>query len=190
MALMFERYDEAARRALFFARYEASQLGSKSIEPEHLLLGVLRQPSPLVHEILAAADVTTAGLRTELEAATAFHEKLSTAIEIPFSPACKRVLEFCSQEAESLGHRHIGVNHLLLGILREETSAAAHLLHQHGIRLAAVRDRVTAGPPKKTTLRQSVEVPGGGRSVDADELKRRIKAVRDALDDLERFLLS
>jgi len=187
---MFERYDEAARRALFFARYEASQLGSTSIEPEHLLLGVLRQPSPVVHEILAAADVTTAALRTELEAATAFHEKLSTAIEIPFSPACKQVLQFCTQEADGLGHRHIGVDDLLLGILREETSAAAQLLHQHGIRLAAVRDRVTAGPPEKTTRRRSVEVPGAGRNVDADELRRRIKAMRDALDDLEKFLLS
>jgi len=54
---MFERYDEAARRALFFARYEASQLGSISIEPEHILLGLLRENKSVVSGIFAAAGL-------------------------------------------------------------------------------------------------------------------------------------
>ena len=182
---MFERYDERARRTLFFSRYEASQLGSVAIEPEHVLLGILRKDSGAA-SILTDAGVQIDGLRTELEAATPFKEKLATSVEIPFSPACKHVLQYAAEEADALGHRHIGSEHLLLGILREGKSAAAQLLDSRGMSLAAVRDRLAAGP---AAVGRSVEVPGVDHPVEAEELKRRIKAVRDALDDLERFLL-
>jgi ATP-dependent Clp protease ATP-binding subunit ClpC len=65
---MFERYTEQARRVLFFARYEASQLGSISIETEHLLLGLLREESSLAGSVLRENGFELAGLRNEISA--------------------------------------------------------------------------------------------------------------------------
>ena len=139
---MFERYTERARRVLFFARYEASQLGSVSIETEHLLLGLLREGKGLAGRIFSRAHVSFDRIRREIEERTVFHEKISTAVEIPFSREAKRALECAAEEADRLLHNYIGTEHLLLGILREERSVAASILMEKGMRLNAVRDDV------------------------------------------------
>jgi ATP-dependent Clp protease ATP-binding subunit ClpC len=137
---MFERYTEAARRALFFSRYEASQLGSISIEPEHLLLGLVRDGDALSSLTPEATPLTR--IRTELERRVGSHEKVSTSVEIPFSTATKDVLVGAAREADALAHAHIGIEHLLLGLLREEKSGAAAVLAAHGVRLDDVRGKV------------------------------------------------
>ena len=139
---MFERYTERARRVLFFARYEASQLGSSSIETEHLLLGLTREGKGLVGRILARAHVSPENIRREVEGRTLFREKVSTSVEIPFSSETKRVLGFAAEEADRLRHNHIGTEHLLLGILREERSVAASALMDKGMRLQTVREDI------------------------------------------------
>ena len=93
---MFERYSERARRVLFFARYEASQLGSISIETEHLLLGLLREGKGVTGRIFGRAHLSFDRIRREIEERTAFHEKISTSVEMPFSREAKRVLGFAS----------------------------------------------------------------------------------------------
>ena len=117
---MFERYTERARRVLFFARYEASQLGSISIETEHLLLGLIREGKGLTSRIFARSHLSLENIRKEIEGRTVFREKVSTSVEIPFSAETKRVLQFAAEEADRLLHNYIGTEHLLLGILREE----------------------------------------------------------------------
>jgi len=82
---MFERYTERARRVLFFARYEASQLGSISIETEHLLLGLIREGKGLTSRIFARSHLSLENIRKEIEGRTVFREKVSTSVEIPFS---------------------------------------------------------------------------------------------------------
>ena len=62
---MFERYTEKARRVIFFARYEASQFGSPYIETEHLLLGLLREPTP-VARLLERYGLRLEDLRNQL----------------------------------------------------------------------------------------------------------------------------
>ena len=89
---MFERYTERARRVLFFARYEASQLGSISIETEHLLLGLIREGKGLTSRIFARSHLSLENIRKEIEGRTVFREKVSTSVEIPFSAETKRVL--------------------------------------------------------------------------------------------------
>ena len=89
---MFERYTERARRVLFFARYEASQLGSISIETEHLLLGLIREGKGLTSRIFARSHLSLESIRKEIEGRTVFREKVSTSVEIPFSAETKRVL--------------------------------------------------------------------------------------------------
>ncbi len=80
---MFERYTERARRVLFFARYEASQLGSISIETEHLLLGLIREGKGLTSRIFARSHLSLENIRKEIEGRTVFREKVSTSVEIP-----------------------------------------------------------------------------------------------------------
>ena len=147
---MFERYTERARRVLFFARYEASQLGSISIETEHLLLGLIREGKGLTSRIFARSHLSIENIRKEIEGRTVFREKVSTSVEIPFSAETKRVLQFAAEEADRLLHNYIGTEHLLLGILREERSVASTVLSEKGMRLKSVREDIVQLLNEKT----------------------------------------
>jgi ATP-dependent Clp protease ATP-binding subunit ClpC len=146
---MFERYTEKARRVIFFARYEASQFGSPYIETEHLLLGLLREDKALTNRFLRS-HASVESIRKQIEAHTTIREKVSTSVDLPLSNECKRVLAYAAEEAERLGHKHIGTEHLLLGLLREEKCFAAEILQERGLKLAQIRDelaRVTQEKP-------------------------------------------
>jgi uncharacterized protein (TIGR03435 family) len=156
---MFERYTERARRVLFFARYEASQLGSISIETEHLLLGLIREGKGLTSRIFSKAGISLQDVKKDVEGRTVFQQKVSTAIEIPFSTETKRVLQFAADEADRLLHNYIGTEHLLLALLREERSVAAQILTGRGLRLDAVRQQIA-------DLTSARAAAGGGPSTD------------------------
>jgi ATP-dependent Clp protease ATP-binding subunit ClpC len=156
---MFERYTERARRVLFFARYEATQLGSTQIETEHLLLGLIREGKGLTSRIFARSHLSLESIRKEIEGRTIFREKVSTSVEIPFSPDTKRVLQFGAEEADRLLHTYIGTEHLLLGILREERSVAASILTDKGMRLASVREDIVQLLNEKTAPARPKETP-------------------------------
>lgn len=138
---MFERYTEKARRVIFFARYEASQFGSPYIETEHLLLGVLREDKALTNRFLRTHG-SVESIRKQIEGHTTIREKVSTSVDLPLSNEGKRVLAYAAEEAERLSHRHIGTEHLLLGLLREEKCFAAEILHERGLRLSAIREEL------------------------------------------------
>lgn len=142
---MFERFTEKARRVIFFARYEASQYGSMSIETEHLLLGLLREDKPLVWKFLRVKGGVES-IRREFESQITRGERLSTAIEIPISAECKRILNKAAEEAERLGIKYVGTEHILLGILNEHDCWAARLLHERGLTLDWLREEL-ARPP-------------------------------------------
>ncbi len=156
---MFERYTERARRVLFFARYEATQLGSTSIETEHLLLGLIREGKGLTSRIFARSHLSLESIRKEIEGRTVFREKVSTSVDIPFSAETKRVLQFAAEEADRLLHTYIGTEHLLLGILREERSVAASILYEKGMRLASVREDIVQLLNEKTAPARPKETP-------------------------------
>ncbi|MDA1092762.1 MAG: ATP-dependent Clp protease ATP-binding subunit [Acidobacteria bacterium] len=156
---MFERYTERARRVLFFARYEASQLGSISIETEHLLLGLIREGKGLTSRVFARSHLSLEAIRKEIESRTVFREKVSTSVEIPFSTETKRVLQFSAEEADRLLHNYVGTEHLLLGLLREERSVAASFLVEKGMRLNTVREDIVQLLNEKTTLTRVKDTP-------------------------------
>ena len=139
---MFERYTEKARRVIFFARYEASQFGAHAIEPEHLLLGLMREDKTLTGRFFPRAQLSIESIRKEIEGRTLLREKISTSVELPLAPETKKVLQYAHEESDRLQHRHIGTEHLLLGLLREERSMAAEILYERGLRLNAVRDEI------------------------------------------------
>lgn len=139
---MFERYTEKARRVIFFARYEASQFGQDEIETEHILLGLLREDPGLCHRFKLSEEI----IRKQIEGVTVVGEKVPTSVDMPLSSESKRVLANCAEEAEVLGHKHIGTEHVLMGLLREEKSFAAELLHGAGLRLENVRETLSSSP--------------------------------------------
>ncbi len=147
-AFMFERYTEKARRTIFFARYEASQFASPYIESEHLLLGLLRENKNFSRKLFAGSLSEVEAIREQIERHTTVREKTSTSVDLPLSGGCKRVLDYASEEADRLGHKHIGTEHLLLGLLREESCYAAQLLQERGVNLGGARDHIAAGPPE------------------------------------------
>src|SRR5437016_3599539 len=157
---MFERYTEKARRVIFFGRYEASQFGSPYIEAEHLLLGLLREDKALTNRFLRSPHASIESIRKQIEGRTTVREKVSTSVDLPLSQECKRVLVYAAEEAERLAHKHIGTEHLLLGLLREEKSFAAEILHERGLRLTTIREELSRvesektapAPPKEGTL--------------------------------------
>src|SRR5213596_2188880 len=146
---MFERYTEKARRVIFFARYEASQFGSPYIETEHLLLGLLREDKALTNRFLRS-HASVESIRKQIEAHTTIREKVSTSVDLPLSNECKRVLAYAAEEAERLSHKHIGTEHLLLGLLREEKCFAAEILHERGLRLSTIREELARSSQEKS----------------------------------------
>ena len=129
---MLERFTEKARRVIFFARYEASQYGSPCIETEHLLLGLVREDKGLANRYLRAQG-SIESIRKEIESRITIRERISTSVEVPLSAESKRILGFAAEEADRLGHKHVGTEHLLLGILREEKCFGAEILQERGL---------------------------------------------------------
>jgi ATP-dependent Clp protease ATP-binding subunit ClpC len=146
---MFERYTEKARRVIFFGRWEASQFGSPYIESEHLLLGLLREDQGILKRI-ERSGASVESIRKQIEAQTPALEKVSSSVDLPLSQKCKRVLAYAAEEAERLSHKHIGTEHLLLGLLREEKSLAAKILQERGLRLERLRFEIPRGELKAT----------------------------------------
>jgi ATP-dependent Clp protease ATP-binding subunit ClpC len=199
---MFERYTESARRTLFFARYETSQLGGVAIETEHILLGLLRKSKDLTRTIFSRAQLTYGDVQKEIEA-RGVGEKVPTSVEIPFSAETKRVLQNAAEEADLLRHASIGTEHLLLGLLHEERSVAALILTRQGLTLERTRESI--GSLLKEGVKPSWEVEATridpheridviklqvqqlvrGPDIQAHDLVNRI--LRD-LDELERLL--
>jgi ATP-dependent Clp protease ATP-binding subunit ClpA len=144
---VFERYTELARRAIFFARYEASHFGSQTIDTHHLLLGLFRdERSNLAARWLKPPD-SLERLRKQIESRAPAKEKISTSIDLPLENSCKRILAYANEEAERLNHHYVGPEHLLLGILREERCLAHELLEERGMRVAAIRDEMARWMP-------------------------------------------
>jgi hypothetical protein len=139
---MFERYTEKARRVIFFARYEASQFGSPYIETEHLLLGFLREDPRLQH--LLNLSLTHEAVAQKVEARSPKRPRVATSVDLPLSNESKRALAYAAEEAELLNNRHIGTEHLLLGLMRENGCFAAALLRESGLELESTRKSIAA----------------------------------------------
>ncbi len=162
---MFERYTQGARRAVFFARYEASRFGSSEIAPEHLLLGLLPAtgrpsdvPAPSPGHLLAGlvqagdpflsrfvAGSQAEAIRKQMEEHMPRHEPIPTSVDLPLDKWAQRILKNSAREADDLGHKYVGCEHLLLALLREKKSFPAKILHEHGLEYSRVREEVARG---------------------------------------------
>ncbi len=143
---MFERYTEMARRVIFFARYEASLAGAEAIEPEHLLLGIAREDKPLLAQFLPNGKGSIELIRSRIERHISDRERIATRNEMPLAPELKRTLHFAHDESYRLSDHHIGTEHLLLGLMREETSGAAQVLAELGLRTCGHKSHSSLWP--------------------------------------------
>jgi hypothetical protein len=160
---VFERYTEKARRVIFFGRCEASTFGSPYIESEHLLMGLLRESKALSAEFFSGPSFTVDIIRKEIERHTTVGEKIPTSVDLPLSNECRRILHHAAEEADRLGHKHIGTEHLLAGMLLEKGCYAARLLSEHGVSLESVRNGITEEPTRGLAQAKSPGIPAGYR---------------------------
>lgn len=185
---MFERYAEKARRVIFFARYEASQFGSRYIEPEHLLLGILREDKAFAATLGTLGKIEEA-CRREVEAASTEGPKVSTTVDMPLSGTSKRALELAADEADTLRHKVITVGHLVLGILRIP-GLAQDFLHRHGVSVekqrVAVVDQEQSAP---ASLPRSEPAPSyvGPLATDVNKLLRLMASNLHRLEPAQRL---
>ncbi len=167
---MFERYTDAARRSIFFARYEASQFGSKFIECHHLLLGLLHESSDVFRPLFQSPDAPEA-IRNEYKTRLPRQPPVPTSVDIPLSHKAKRALAWGAEEAERLGHKHIGVEHLMLGLLRDEQSDVANDLRRYGMSLEGMRSAAAASAARRIPL------------LPASLVREQLHRLADALDE-------
>lgn len=175
---MFEKYTEKARRVIFFARYEASGFGSPYIESEHLLLGLLREDKVLVR-LFFRSPAAAETIRKEIEQNTTVREKVSTSVDLPLSNECKRALSYAAEEAERLSHKHIGTEHLFLGLLREEKCLAATILRDRGVSLSSARAEFS---------RASVDSQGGERAKEPSLLSNFSTDLSSRTGELQKLI--
>jgi len=136
---MFERYTEKARRVIFFARYEASELGAPAIDAEHIFLGILREDKRVAEKYFGS---TVYDLRELIKRRFPPTANLPASADMTLSPGAKEVLQFAAAESDALGQSHIGTEHLMLGLLKEGKSYAAELLQRRGITLESAREAI------------------------------------------------
>jgi hypothetical protein len=146
---MFERYTEHARRAIYFAKYEAAHAGSRSIDPEHLALGLLWDSYPLVRYLNSSAT-TLPGLREKLGVRPNPRKPLSMKDQIPLSTRSKQIIRETALASDDLGQNHIGPEHLMLALLKIKKPLLDKIFPGGQADLDSLRNRIAKVPPPVT----------------------------------------
>jgi ATP-dependent Clp protease ATP-binding subunit ClpC len=178
---MFERYTEAARRAIHLAVYFARQVGNTEIETEHLLLGVLKSDMTLANRFLGSPWAGETVWK-KIEQKKTIGQKVPGARDMPLDKASKRALVLASEEADLVSSKRIGTEHLLLGLLREEESLAAEILSELGVRLASTRQELSRMPNDDSKTEKFMRERTQVRE-DVAELQARVKSIRARLEE-------
>lgn len=138
---MFERFTEKAIKVIMLAQEEARRLGHNFVGTEQILLGLIGEGTGIAAKTLKSMGVNLKDARVEVEKIIGRGSGF-VAVEIPFTPRAKRVLELSWDEARQLGHNYIGTEHLLLGLIREGEGVAARVLENLGVDLNKIRSNV------------------------------------------------
>ena len=138
---MFERFTDRARRVIVLAQEEARGLNHNYIGTEHILLGLIHEGEGVAAKALESMGISLEAVRQEVE------EIIGQGTEppvghIPFTPRAKKVLELSLREGLQMGHKYIGTEFLLLGLIREGEGVAAQVLVKLGADLPRVRQQV------------------------------------------------
>jgi len=138
---MFERFTEKAIKVIMLAQEEARRLGHNFVGTEQILLGLIGEGTGIAAQVLKSMNVNLKDARIEVEKIIGRGSGF-VAVEIPFTPRAKRVLELSLEEARQLGHNYIGTEHLLLGLVREGEGVAARVLENLSVNISSIRTEV------------------------------------------------
>jgi ATP-dependent Clp protease ATP-binding subunit ClpC len=139
---VFEKFTDRARRVVVQAQEEARTLNHDYIGTEHILLGLVHEGQGVAAKALESLGIGLEAVRQRVEDVVPPGQVEVRSGHIPFTPRAKRVLELSLGEAKQLGHRYIGTEHILLGLIREGDGAGAQVLAALGADLDRVRERV------------------------------------------------
>jgi ATP-dependent Clp protease ATP-binding subunit ClpC len=151
MSTGFERFSEGARRVLTRAQGEAQRLGHNYIDTEHILLGIAGEELGVASKVLANFGISTTKIQAAVEFVIGKGERRATKGDVDLAPRAKRAIEFAVDEARRLNSSYIGVEHLLLGLLRESEGVAFSVLESFGITLEKTREEVNRVARQETT---------------------------------------
>ncbi|MBC6767492.1 NDP-hexose 4-ketoreductase [Corynebacterium sp. LK15] len=138
---MFERFTDRARRVVVLAQDEARELNHNYIGTEHILLGLISEGDGVAAKALESMGISLDAVRSEVVDIIGRGSQPPSG-HVPFTPRAKKVLEYSLREALQLGHKYIGTEHLLLGLIREGEGVAAQVLVKLGADLPRVRQQV------------------------------------------------
>jgi ATP-dependent Clp protease ATP-binding subunit ClpC len=159
MSTGFERFSEGARRVLTRAQGEAQRLGHNYIDTEHILLGIAGEESGIAAKVLTNFGISVSKIQAAIEFVIGKGERRATKGDVDLAPRAKRAIEFAVDEARRLNSSYIGVEHLLLGLLRESEGVAFSVLESFGITLERTRDEVN-----RVAKQESVRTRTTGRA--------------------------
>jgi ATP-dependent Clp protease ATP-binding subunit ClpC len=138
---MFERFTERAIKVVMLAQEEARRLGHNFVGTEQILLGLINEGTGVGPKVLKSMGLNLKDARFEVERIVGRGSGF-VAVEIPFTPRAKRVLELSLEEAGQLGHNYIGTEHILLGLIKEGEGVASRVLESLGVDLSKIRSNV------------------------------------------------
>ncbi|MFH1387117.1 MAG: ATP-dependent Clp protease ATP-binding subunit [bacterium] len=192
---MFERFTEKAIRVIMAAQDEAKRLGSGYVGAEHLLLGMIREGEPMVFKTFEHFRVEPSIIKERLESLVAPDTPVTPSPEVPFNAQAKKVIELSWDEARGLGHSYVGVEHLLLGIMREGGTGAGKLLADFGISTASARSRVvsilgevSATQKKGPRTSKTPVIDAFGRDLTALAREKKLDPVIGRAQEVERVV--
>jgi hypothetical protein len=140
---MYERFTDRCRKVMQLANEAAQNFNHEYIGTEHLLLGLIAEGSGVAANVLKNLDLDLRKVRLEVERIIQRGpDPVPMESRLPQTPGVKKVIEYAMAESKALGHKYIGTEHLLLGLLREYEGVAAQVLMNHGLKLQQVRDEV------------------------------------------------
>jgi len=140
----FDRFNDRAKRVLALAQDEAIRFNHNYMGPEHLLLGLVREGEGVAARVLNRLGIELSNVRHEVEKTIGRGESTASPSEITLIPRAKKVIELAIDEARLLGHSHVGTEHLLLGLVRDDGSIACAVLKSQGATLEKIRANVIA----------------------------------------------
>ncbi len=155
---MFERFTERARQVVVLAQEEARTLKHNYIGTEHILLGLLREEEGVAAQVLQSLGITLERVRAEVVRIVGSGEEVTSG-QIPFTPRAKKVLELALREALGIGHKYIGTEHILLGLVRENEGVAARILLDFDADPEKIRDAVIRMLAKSGGATASAGIP-------------------------------
>jgi len=140
---MYERFTDRARKVMQLANHEAQRFNHEYIGTEHILLGLIKEGSGVAVNVLKNLDVDLRKIRLEVEKLVQSSPDMVTLGKLPQTPWAKKVIEYSVEESRNLNDNHVGTEHILLGLLREQKGVAAQVLMNLGLKLEEVREEVS-----------------------------------------------